>query len=242
MEYEDDGDVEDVQERPNKGYDAGFLWLDQFETYSKRMRTKGKRPKGYPRGAVIHYTSGRDNFTPIESGIDDGYCFNLITGNGKVWQTHPLDEWGNHAGKASWKGSSLINTVCVGIEVTSAGLLTPEQPELVKKGTVPWETTACPARAWFEKDFSWQPIRRGGDSNAAEGFYAPFTHEQVSSLTEYLIALKYNNPEIFDFDWVVGHDEVSPGRKTDPGACMPCSMPVYREQLKQLYKERYGSV
>jgi hypothetical protein len=49
--------------------------------------------------------------------------------------------------------------------------------------------------------------------------------------------LHLNNPGVFSLDRVVGHDEVSPGRKTDPGAAIVhedkvLSMPEFRQLCK----------
>jgi len=42
------------------------------------------------------------------------------------------------------------------------------------------------------------------------------------------------NPE-FRADWVAGHDEVSPGRKSDPGGSLSMTMPQFRYMLKKKY-------
>ena len=36
----------------------------------------------------------------------------------------------------------------------------------------------------------------------------------------------------FDVEWVVGHDEIAPSRKSDPGASLSMTMPELRKIFK----------
>ncbi|WP_457021161.1 hypothetical protein [Luteimonas sp. A611] len=68
---------------------------------SGQMKTVGRYVKGYPVGAIVHYTAGRDNpLGDIKNALDNGYCYFVIAPSGKVYQNFPLDRWGYHAGKS----------------------------------------------------------------------------------------------------------------------------------------------
>ncbi|MFX6218437.1 N-acetylmuramoyl-L-alanine amidase, partial [Acinetobacter baumannii] len=53
--------------------------------------------------------------------------------------------------------------------------------------------------------------------NIRPGVYVPYTRAQQEALIKVLIWLKRRYPRTFRLDYVFGHDEVSPGRKVDPG-------------------------
>jgi AmpD protein len=77
----------------------------------------------------------------------------------------------------------------------------------------------CGLRAWHAGVSSWCARERCNDFSVGielEGTdELPFTEAQYASLIPVLHALKQAYP-IRD---VVGHSEIAPGRKTDPGAC-----------------------
>jgi len=45
--------------------------------------------------------------------------------------------------------------------------------------------------------------------------------------------LEYNGNGIFKLDFVLGHDEVAPSRKNDPGGSLSMTMPEFRKKLKE---------
>jgi len=59
--------------------------------------------------------------------------------------------------------------------------------------------------------------RRG---NIEPGHYHAFTPAQFDAIRRVCVWLYLNNPDVFSIDRVVGHDEVSPGRKADPGGAL----------------------
>ncbi len=71
--------------------------------------------------------------------------------------------------------------------------------------------------------------------NREAGWYHRYTPEQEQALTDLLLWLKTNAPAIFDFELVLGHDEVSPGRKNDPGGSLSLTMPDLRARLVALH-------
>jgi len=191
---------------------------------SSKMKTQGKYPMEYPEGAVVHYNAGR--FEPqgfLDYMRSKWYVTFLIDREGHIWQDFPLDEWGHHAGKSRWKNIDVtVNNRFVGIEVMSAGLL--KRDEKTKK-----------YRSWWGDPFPLEEVRCSyDDMNIASGCYHRFTATQVDQLMKLIVWLEKNGQGIFKLENVVGHDEVSPGRKSDPGAAMPYTMPHFRKHLKLL--------
>jgi N-acetylmuramoyl-L-alanine amidase len=215
----------DPENREGTALEGGqkLKWYPLAETSFTKAKTRGGYSDGYPQGAVVHFTAGRRN--GLQSGIDvqlnTGMCYFLIDQDGNVAQNFPLDEWGYHAGRSSWPGiSGNVSDELVGIEVMCGG-------KLSKQGSS-WKTwygeviPAADRRKVTEKD------------NITAGTYQTYTQAQEDALTALLLWLHRNNPAVFSLDLVLGHDEVSPGRKNDPGGSLSMTMPEFRNKLKSL--------
>lgn len=192
------------------------LWVPWAIRPNRAMPTSFTYPKGYPHGAVVHFTAGRDK-TEQEAldsynwGCDSGFTFFVIGPTGKLYQGFPLNKGGAHAGQSYWPGlGSGVSSKLVGIEVACAG-------KLDKNG-----------KSWFGVTYPKEEIRNG---------FKKYTPEQEESLIKLLVWLKKNCPEVFDVQYIVGHNEVSPGRKDDPGYSLSMTMPELREKIKLLTAE-----
>ena len=197
---------------------------------TKDTKTRGYYPNKYPSGAVIHYTASHGSLErEVSYAKKNGYSYFLIDRSGVVAQLAPLNRWGYHAGKSSWEGlGSNVSRYLVGIEVVCGGLLT----EKIIEGKKTYRT-------WWGKEVDSSNMRRDGLSGVP---YEIFNNKQEEALLYLILWLKENNPDVFNFDYVLGHHEVSPGRKVDPGESISFSMPAYREFLKEEYKEGVGSI
>jgi hypothetical protein len=214
------------------------------------MRTRGKYDKGYPYGAIVHFTSGRYEggihkaLDTIQGGVKNGFAFLCIAVKGELVQAHPVTEWGYHAGESAWKNPSfarrLVGSVSddlIGIEINNAGRL-----EKTKDGRF---------KTWFGTYIPADQVRHvsASDYGTVEGYYHKYTAEQEKTLTNTLLWLKANDPVgCFDFDLVLGHDEVAGKlgigyfRKNDPGGSLSMSMPQYRAYLKNLWGRGIQSI
>lgn len=184
---------------------------------SRKMTTRGKYRFGFPEGAVIHFNAGREDpkkFLNYMRGM--GYTTLLIDRQAHVWQDFPLDEWGFHAGKSDWNEyKETVNDYFIGIEVMSAGVL-----KRMKNGEY---------KSWFNTIIPSNEVRyREGK------YYHIFTEDQEKQLSHLLVWLEKAGRGVFKFNNVVGHHEVSYGRKFDPGGSLSMSMHDYREHLKSL--------
>lgn len=208
------------------------------------MRTKAPFASGYPVGVVIHSTEGRSTKgdanaeDTINDGIGKNYCYICISSTGKVYQTAPLDHWGSHAGETYYPGLGLrLNNKLIGIEVCCAGIV-----HKVGDSYKP---------DWNER-FTQDEVRYSRKTaNVTEaGYYHQFNAKQEEALLNLLMWLKHNNPDVFRFDYVLGHDEIATlsgpgtagektlGRKQDPGASLSMTMPDYRQMLFARYAEQ----
>lgn len=194
-----------------------ITWLDVDTPVHGKYRTGSK----WPRGAVIHYTAGRpvmsedDAKAQLEEMAGKGYGAYLVGDDGRIYapKVMGMQEVAYHAGQSQWRGVSDLNRICMGIEVSCAGRLED-------------------SRTWWGDVVPSQSIRVVKDEeNRVVGQYMAFTSDQEESLLSTLLWHVKYNPE-FDIEWVVGHDEISPGRKQDPGGSLSVTMPKFREILR----------
>jgi len=205
----------------------GLLWYPKAVKPARKMPTRGLYSGGYPQGAVVHFTAGRDKteqdaLGTYSWGCDEGYTFFVIGPTGIVYQGFPLNEWGSHAGVSKWPSlGSSVSTKLVGIEVACAG-------ELDKN-----------RKSWFGVTYPENEVRYVTEAayGCPTGNYKKFTEAQEKSLVELLTWLKTNNSK-FNPDLILGHHEVSgkkgigSWRKNDPGGALSMTMDQLRAKIK----------
>lgn len=205
------------------------LWYPPAVQHFPKMPRQGAHEKNYPKGLVVHFNAGwHKPSATIDGGIKNGYLYDAMGPDGVIRQANPLSDWGWHTGGGAWRGPDGktyfgMHRYCRGVEITSAGKL-----DSNKKSWFGFRVPDEKCR-FVEKRGS---IREGG-------FYEAYTKEQEKSLINYCLWLKWNNPEIFDFDWVIGHEECST-QKTDPGGALSMTMQEFRAMLKIEYAKLGG--
>jgi hypothetical protein len=221
-------------ERPSVGVPGQKLLWCPFASIVEGMKGSGTYRKGYPEGAIVHWTSGwsRDGEKgasarkraeeAIKWGAKQGYAYFAIGEDGSIIQSVPLNRYGSHAGSSSWPSlGSSVSQYLVGIEVCNAGKL-----KKISDGVY---------ESWFGARFNDDEVRYSKkNGNIAEGYYHKYSKAQEDALVQLLLWLKSNNPEVFSFDLVLGHDSVSPGRKTDPGASLSMTIAEFQAKLKNM--------
>lgn len=214
---------------PPKEGGRGLVRVPFAVQIPKPSLTRGKYPSGYPVGAVVHFTAGHENQSGkdgIEFQVKEGHTYFFIDFDGVVYQNFGLNEWGYHAGESNWNGlGSGVSSKLVGIEVANPGQLNSKY------------------KSWFGKTYQEEDCRKvPGLDNMEEGTYFKYNKKQEDALVKLILWLKENNPDIFNLDFVLGHDEVSGPkglgwrRKNDPGGALSMTMPKFRAHLKSMYK------
>jgi N-acetyl-anhydromuramyl-L-alanine amidase AmpD len=210
--------------RPSKSAPAPAAWCPFAKIVEPPMPTQGPYTNLYPLGAVVHYTASAQGSDEIAYGRKMGYAYMLITREGQLYQAHPLTRWGYHAGPSEWPGlGSGVSRHLVGIELEAAGLLTDKGDTIL---------------TWYGNHVLWSEARlvAAAVDNQQKGLYHIYTAAQETALTRLLFWMKRCNPTVFDFNLVLGHDEVAPTRKQDPGGALSMTMPKYREYLKATWE------
>jgi N-acetyl-anhydromuramyl-L-alanine amidase AmpD len=187
-----------------------------------RYRTHGKfkTRSGGPLGAVIHFTVSGRTAKSAENVVrymaSQGLGCLVMDENGIFYAPEGynyLRDVVYHAGKSQWKGYSGMSAYCVGIEICN------------------WGTDATLRKA---KDIRIVDSKR---DNQKPGIYQRYTEAQEKSLIRFLRYLRKTSKD-FSVEYVVGHDEIAPQRKADPGGSLSMTMPELRQLIGQTRVER----
>lgn len=170
-----------------------------------------------PRWLVMHYTAGgsaSESINWLRNPAAKASAHLVIARDGTVTQLVPFNRVAWHAGVSEWKGVSGLNQHSIGIEMDNPGYL----------GRV--------------KTFgSWRfGNRRVGDpfvlvtahkSGAPQGGWHTYTDVQMMVAAEVARLLV----RTYGLEDVIGHDDIAPGRKQDPGPAF--AMEVFRKSVMQ---------
>ena len=168
-----------------------------------------------PTWLVMHYTAGAS----FESSVDwltqrrrPGSSAHLVIGrSGEVAQLVAFNKRAWHAGISHWQGKSSLNRYSIGIELDNAGVL---------------HTVGGQWRTEWERHIPEDEVVEAvhKHEHATRGWHA-YTEKQLAAAlaVSLLLVQKYGLRDI------IGHDDISPGRKSDPGPAFP--MRAFRSAL-----------
>lgn len=175
----------------------------------------GEFESGYPDTIIIHYTGGPakaaiNSFTNPRTKVS---AHLVVARDGSITQLVPFDTVAWHAGKSSYNGRSGFNKYSIGIEVENAGVLK-------KSGEV--------YRSWFGATYEPSEVIEATHRNQVEPkYWHTYTEEQINTVKD-ICRLLIDN---YNIKQILGHEEISPNRKTDPGPAFPLDR--LREELLQ---------
>ncbi len=187
---------------------------DNVDHQHRTTKTSGKFATGQPDAVLVHYTAGRDALSSVKTLLNPKVkaSAHLVIGrDGKIYQLAPFDEITWHAGASSWQGRNGMNKYCIGIEIDNAGRLDKQGEEYL---------------SWFGKAYPPGEVFEGVHRNERKPTYWHRYTEQQIELVEELCELFL---ETYPITQILGHEEVSPGRKSDPGPAFP--LDVLRDHL-----------
>lgn len=241
----DDSHVELNSSHPSS-YPVWIPWAKDVP-HKYRMKTRGEYRKGFPEGLVIHWTAGwhlkRDHwlkpfpmrnikdpklekmaeeyaYRTCNSGKKNGFNFLVMDVFGNVYQSRPLNKWGYHAGKSFHESVGYsCSKYFAGVEVLNPGRLTEKNGKFY---------------TWFDYEIPEAHVRHvDGSDSRPRGYYCMFTKEQEDGLLALSLWLLRNSPkDCFKLANIVGHDTISPGRKTDPGGSLSMTIEGFRDYVE----------
>jgi len=181
-----------------------------------------------PRFIVVHYTAGgsgaasRDYMlkSPTQKQRLLGSASKVyasahvvIDRDGSIWQIVPFNRKARHAGRSTWKGLQSLNRYSVGIEIANYGWLDRQGDGSYKRSDTPRFNAEGVTVAPMPSE-----TRIMGWEN--------YPSAQLEAAEQVCRALLAAYPSITE---IVGHQEISPGRKFDPGPAFP--MQCFRNLL-----------
>jgi N-acetylmuramoyl-L-alanine amidase len=182
-------------------------WLDSVI----RRPIEGGSAMSVRRFLVIHFTCGATAESSInfwKTSAARGVCAHIVIDrDGTVYQCRPFNVTCGHAGVSTWKGFKNLNTCSIGIELANAG----DDPALASK--------------WSKHP----PMRVKHKNGGPEKSWEVYPVAQLAACEAVSKALV----ERYKLDDVVGHEDIAPDRKTDPGPAFPmkalrvaCGLPI----------------
>jgi N-acetyl-anhydromuramyl-L-alanine amidase AmpD len=172
---------------------------------------------GEPDTVVIHYTGGGTLDGALNTLCNPSVSASahiVIGREGEVVQLVPFNTIAWHAGKSHHEetGRSGLNKFSVGIELVNAGPMDQVGEDRYM--------------AWFQKVYSGAEVMPATHRNQNESrYWHLFTEIQVEMCFKICSLLKEHYP----IKYILGHDEISPDRKIDPGPAF--NMERFREKL-----------
>lgn len=182
-------------------------WLDGQK---KRQSPNSGGPLSDPSLLVLHFTAsggeGPDDDVNYFMGKAARSSAHLVIGrNGEVAQIVPFDVRAWHAGKSVWRGRSNCNDFSIGIEIDNWGPLKKTQDGKFRS----WTGHAVEPDRVTE-------MRHKHHTDMS--FWETFPEKQLQAVREASVAILAAYPTIGE---IVGHDDIAPGRKVDPGPAFP---------------------
>jgi len=156
---------------------------------------------------VIHYTAGRSGESSAKYLARDDInpsAHIILDRSGVIYQLVPFNIIASHAGRSSYQEKKGFNKYSIGIEIDNAGSL---------------EKVGNQYKSWFGKKYNENEVLQAIHRNEKMPcFWHTYTEEQIEKTIEICELLITTYPSI---KRILGHEEISKGRKRDPGPAFP---------------------
>jgi len=181
--------------------------LLEGENIDQSQRTPNISGEISPDTIVVHYTAGRDAASSVRTLCDPDAkaSAHLVIGrDGAIFQLAPFNIKTWHAGKSEYQGRTGFNKYSIGIEIDNAGVLE-------KSGTI--------YRSWFGKSYPEEDVLQAVHRNETTAkYWHRYSEIQIELVETICWELIKSYPNI---EHILGHEEISPKRKIDPGPAFP---------------------
>lgn len=159
-----------------------------------------------PDTLIIHYTAGASAESSINTLTNPAAKVSahvVISQDGKLTQLVPFNKKAWHAGKSHHGERTGMNQYSIGIELDNPGVLKKSGSQFL---------------SWFGRKYPEEDVVEEVHRNEDfPRYWHTFSEAQLNSAWELceLLINKYN------IKYILGHEEVSPGKKLDPGPAFP---------------------
>lgn len=190
-----------------------------------------------PEYLIIHYTAGRSAESSVATFMNpaEKKSAHLVIGrDGSIHQMMDFTRKAWHAGVSHWGALDGLNSYSIGIELDNPGKLTKVNGKYV---------------AWFGKAYPESDVMEAQHKNQT---HKAFWHTYTEAQLEACIAVSKVLVKKYGLKDILGHDDIAPDRKEDPGPAFPMAsfkahvmgrddlaLPMY-EVVKSLVNVRKG--
>ncbi|MCP9450218.1 MAG: N-acetylmuramoyl-L-alanine amidase [Nitrospira sp.] len=170
------------------------------------VETPNKGGELIPQYLVLHYTAGKSARSSINwlTNPESKASAHIVLGrDGSICQLAPFNVKTWHAGVSQWDGLSGLNSYAIGIEMDNAG---------------PLKKVGDRYQAWFGTMYEQSEVLYAKHRLDQEPrWWHAYTEAQIQRALELsrLLVRHYQLRE------VVGHEDIAPDRKRDPGPAFP---------------------
>jgi N-acetylmuramoyl-L-alanine amidase len=186
-----------IQNHKLTGNNVGFI---------ESPNHSGKFSAQHPDSIIIHYTAGPSMQSAVNTFKDKNKksSAHLVVGlDGKVTQMVAFDTIAWHAGKSSYQGRSGFNKYSIGIEIVNPGYL---------------QKVGDKYQAWYGTLYNEDKVVKATHKNESTArYWHIYSEEQIETVFNICRLLK----DKYNIEMILGHDEISLGRKSDPGPAFP---------------------
>ncbi|MDX9883501.1 MAG: N-acetylmuramoyl-L-alanine amidase [Prolixibacteraceae bacterium] len=164
--------------------------------------------QGQPDSIIIHYTAGRDAASSAEYLCRDDVkaSAHLVIGRkGEIYQLVDFNTVAWHAGESQYAGRTGYNKYSIGIELDNAGQLKQAGTEFV---------------SWFGQKYQQNEAIYATHRNEQQpSWWQAYTPEQIEACRQ--VCELFIKNTAYGIKSILGHEEIAPGRKQDPGPAFP---------------------
>lgn len=180
----------------------------------------GPFANGLPDAIIIHFTAGASAESSAKwlCNPQAKASAHVVVGrDGSITQLVPFNTVAWHAGTSSFGERNGYNKFSIGIEIDNPGRLR--------------KTEAGTFQAAFGRTYSADQVIKAVHRNEhAESYWLAYTEAQLDAVFELCATLC----ETYKICEILGHEEIAPGRKDDPGPAFPLD----RLRQRLLFKGR----
>ncbi len=167
-----------------------------------------------PDAIIIHYTAGNSGAATVRlfaAKTAQVSAHFVVHEDGKITQMVDMNKKAWHAGKSSYNGRSGYNSLSIGIEISNPGYL----QKIDGKYYTWWEAKKTSGRIATPESMVYTGKHRNAVTKMT--YWQKYTDAQLKAVKELCQAIckAYNIIEI------LGHEEILPGQKCDPGPAFP---------------------
>jgi len=174
--------------------------------YRESPNHGGSFGPGLPDTIIIHFTAGESAQASVDwlCNPKSKASAHLVIGrDGSITQLVPFDRIAWHAGKSAYQERVGFNKYAIGIEIDNAG-------RLRKSGSQ--------YTAWFGKAYPEEEVVEAVHRNESQtSYWHRYTNEQIAIVRDICSLLV----DTYPISSILGHEEIAPGRKVDPGPAFP---------------------